>query len=417
MSPRFVSLLFLGWLGVISAAEDVPRWTTVDGHKLRAGFGGVNGERVALILDGKPIPVPMSRLSPASQEQVRQLTPSQASTPPLGRWEYHDEKSGRQVSVRETAPGMITVVIFGSSGGYVFRWEGSGSRSAVAPSDNGKKSKIGALLSFSQVVGEGGERGTLFTGNESANGSKLEIRFAEGERDPYDPGINGTYEQISTDKALALAKKQVKTASVALEQTLSTVPRNWPGTNRRAAGVWEDRWPGLRSDWVQLVFPAAGFVAPADGKWLEPHLDYWIAQLEATGLGWGLIAYSTFEQPAVEGWDGEYDDGYGGHVSLRGGAGGAVTFNLTCSRGRVDAPQSADLPGRIPSEAQGKEGGGVLTAVYTHDGTGLPEGAPSPMIRFRKYSHFLVVETEHAQPYTGTAWFGGVYRWYPVPAE
>jgi hypothetical protein len=415
MKIRFVSLLASVWFCLAALAAE-PRWVSVEGHKLRAGFAGVSGDRVNLILDGKPLPVLLSRLAPASREQAAQLKPEPAPVP-LHRWDYLDEISGRQVCVRETAPGLIEVVVFASSGGSFFRWAGSGSRSEDQPAGDGKKERGTTMLTFSQVVGEGGERGTLFSGLESANGSKLEIRFAEGESEPQDAGINGVYGRITADKALALSKKQFKTVSAALQELWRVAPRSWPGANRRVAGEWEARWPILRADWAELVFPAAGFVSPAEARVLEPHLDYWLALSEATGMGWGLIAYGGFEQPAIDGWAGEYDDGFGGHVSLREVTGGALSFALGCARGRGEDPQTAEFAGRIPVAGLAKQGGSQRTAVFVQETAGLPEGVLPMKISFRKFPHFLVVQTENAGPHTAPAWFDGVYRWSPAPVE
>lgn len=418
MTLRF--LLPLLFVPLSPAVGEEWRWSTVEGHKLQAGFGGVTGDRVSLLVAGKPLPVLRERLSPASREQAARLAADPVAAAPASPpvpWNYEDEASGRLVQVRETGPGLIEVVVFASPGGWFFRWAGSGSRAKVPAGGEGKKGRGETVLSFSQVTGEGGERGTLFTGLESASGSKLEIRFAEGEREPQDAGINGVYNRITADKALVLARKQYKTASAALDDFLRTAPRNWPGANRRAAGEWESRWPVLRADWTKLVFPAAGFVAASEARALEPHLDYWIGLMEATGMGLGWIAYTSFEQPAIDGWAGEYDDGFGGHVSLREVTGGALSFSLGCFRGRGEDPQTEEFTGRIPPEGVGKQGGGQLTAVFSQETAGLPEGVAPMKINFRKFPHFLVVQTENAGPQFGPAWFDGVYRWSPTPVE
>jgi hypothetical protein len=411
-------LRFLLCLPLALPAAETPRWTTVEGHRLRAEFAAMAGDRVGLWVDGKPLLVPLSRLSPASVEQAQQLArtppkPGPPSPPPApARTHFFDEATHRYVIVTGDESGPVAVTIFGSGAGYFFRWQGEGQRAAaVKPGERNRE----RMLSFSQIVGEGGERGTGFTGIDRE--SKLEIRFAEGERDPQDAGINGTYERISAEKAVALAKKELKEGAAALDQILRNAPRAWPGPDRRAAGEWEDRWPILRDRWVKLAFPPAAFVAPGDSKSLEPHLDFWIAQLEAAGTGYGLIAGSTFEEDAVEGWDGEYDDGFGGHVSLRGGADQSLSFSLSCYRGNSLEPETAELTGRIPAASVRRESGGVLTATHTHQPAEPLPGIPPVKLTFRKAAHFLIVETEDALAYTGSAWFDGVYRWYPVPVE
>ncbi len=58
------------------AKKDLPifmTWINSEGKKVRAGFGGLEGENVILKMpDGKLMPYPMSLLSPASQQQAKE---------------------------------------------------------------------------------------------------------------------------------------------------------------------------------------------------------------------------------------------------------------------------------------------------------------------------------------------------------
>ena len=362
MACARISLFIVFLAGLLNAADE-PKWITVEGYAMRASFVAVAGDRIGLLYEGKPLSVPLNRLSPASQEQARQLaqTAPKAAGPAAGpgaspsaatakRSYYFDPATFRHVVVTEGEANAVEVLFYGSTGGWFFRWEGDGLRKPAAGPKNRESE-----LRFSQVVGEGGERGTAFTGIDRE--SKLEIRFAEGEREPQDAGINGLYERISPEKAVTLAKKEFKTADEALEETLRSAPRNWPSGDRRMAGEWENRWPVLRANWVKLIFPPVAFAAPAETKMLEAYADYWIAHLEATGMGVGLIGGTVFEQPATETWDGEDDDGFGGHVSLRSAAERAMSFTLSCARGHGLEPESADLSGRIPGTSVRQEAG------------------------------------------------------------
>jgi hypothetical protein len=65
-------------------------WTSSEGKTIQAVFGGLSGENVTLIINGKPTLIPMARLALASRQQARKLaaegsttasTPAPASTP------------------------------------------------------------------------------------------------------------------------------------------------------------------------------------------------------------------------------------------------------------------------------------------------------------------------------------------------
>ena len=60
----------------MAAKKDLPpflTWINTEGKKVRAGFGGLEGENVVLKMpDGKLIPYPLAKLSPESQQLARE---------------------------------------------------------------------------------------------------------------------------------------------------------------------------------------------------------------------------------------------------------------------------------------------------------------------------------------------------------
>jgi len=313
---------------------------------------------------------------------------------------YYDEASFRHVMVTEGEKGAVSFVVRWSNPDYFTQWIGDGIR------------KEDELI-VSQITGEDTPRGTHFVGK--IRESKLEIAYVPGELEPQDAGINGNYSRISADKVLSLAKKEYKAADDHLDEILKTAPKTWPGADRRVLGPWKDRWPGLRENWVKLVFEPAALPA-SDRKALEGKTEYWIALMEATGLAQGFIAGTMFEKAAEPGWDGEYDDGFGGHVSLRRGADRSLILSMSYYRGSGMEPETSELTGRIPAASQAQEGD-VFTANYTHTPPELPTGTVPAKIKLRKAGHFLTVETQDAGRYVKRGWFDGVYRWGPVPVE
>jgi hypothetical protein len=333
-----------------------------------------------------------------------------AAAPPPAH--YFDDATGRHVSITESDFGKVSVVFRMTGPGNSYRWYGEGT----------KKEKE---ITFSQIVGEGQEAGTAFVAKVGE--SRLEVGYKPGQRMPVDNGINGEYRRITEDKRLGLAKKEASVADDTLANVLRVTPRAWSGESRSVAGDWKARWPDLRSRWMNLVLklppppPAPNSSAKpplgSDGKSsgaLAPTADYWITYVETTAMGIGFIN-GPLDKVVPPNWDGEYDDGFGGHVSLRLGADGDLRVSLTCARGPEGA--AGELFVKVAKSGLGKEKNGELTARHTHQDRELKAEEKQAVIKLRKAGHFVIVETENAQRYCGRAWFDGIYRWGPMPAE
>ncbi|OAI55720.1 hypothetical protein AYO49_05210 [Verrucomicrobiaceae bacterium SCGC AG-212-N21] len=369
---------------------------------------GTTGSRYA--------PAMISRLCPTLLLSLAICDSAHAAAPAVTY--YFDDTSGRHAKVTENDFGKVSVEFRMTAPGASVRWSGEGTR----------KDKE---LTFSPIVGEDQERGTVFLGKASE--SRLEVGYKPGQKMPVDNGINGEYRRISEDKRLSLAKKEAGVADEALAQALKTTPRNWPSESRSAAADWKGRWPDLRSRWLALVYkptapaptpsaaPAPTKTAPPFGtKAAEPvagapTADYWVAHVETTANGIGFIN-TPLDKTVPPNWDGEYDDGFGGHVSLRLGADGDLRVNLTCSRGAGEG-QTGELFLKISKAGLGKEKSGELTASHTHKDPELKPEDKQAVIKLRKTGHFVTVETQNAQRYCGRAWFDGIYRWGPIPTE
>jgi hypothetical protein len=328
---------------------------------------------------------------------------------------YFDESTNRQAIVTEGDFGKVTLVFrFVGGPGSFGRWYGDGNR---------KDSEI----TFTQTVGEDQERGTEFVAK--ATETKLEVAFKPKQRMPVDAGINGTYRHISEEKRMSLAKKESGVSDDALVLALRTAPKAWPSEDRAVAADWKSRWPDLRKRWMSLVFkPAPPPTSPTgkspfgatppfgtkSGDAGTPALsaDYWTALSETTGMGIAFI-----NQPldkTIPDTDGDYDDGFGGHVSLRTGSDGFLRFTLSCVRGAGDG-QTGEIIGKIAPAQVTKEKNGGFTATYTHNDAALKPEDKQATVKLHKSGHFLTVETQYADRYYGRAWFDGIYRWMPVP--
>lgn len=145
-------------------------------------------------------------------------------------------------------------------------------------------------------------------------------------------------------------------------------------------------------------------------------VNYWLKLAEATAL-----AYS-FMEPLPDGkgqesWDGDYNDGFGGGVSIRRAADGRLRVSLTCTR--VSELHGADVQGNVPAEAvKAAKGAEAATAETVFTEAELPENAKDVRVILKRKGGFLWVETERKQAPPGRlSWFDGIYRWAPVPVE
>ncbi|MFZ4763513.1 MAG: hypothetical protein ACOYMN_01065 [Roseimicrobium sp.] len=325
---------------------------------------------------------------------------------------YFDETTNRHLTVTHGDFDKISILIRFVGIGSSARWLGDGAR----------KDKE---ITFAQTVGEDQERGTFFIAKGGE--SKLEISFKPGQRMPQDAGINGVYRHITDEKRLSLAKKEFAAAEEALETALKTAPKSWPSEDRPVAGEWKNRWSELRKQWLRVSYKAPTPAAPAtaakpalgsranDGAPEERLPEYWVALSETTGMALGFLG-APLDKLIPQSWDGEYDDSFGGHVSIRVNRDGMLRFNLTCTRGSGDG-QTGDLSGKIAVSTIKKEKNGDFLGSYTHQDPELKPEDPPATVSLRKVGHFLFVETQHTERYRGRAWFDGIYRWSPVPKE
>lgn len=321
---------------------------------------------------------------------------------------FFDETTNRYVTLdfKDFKKVVITIRAAGSPGSSA-RWFGDGEK-------NDKE------ILFAQTVGAEQERGTYFIAKGGE--SKLEIGFKPGQKMPQDAGINGVYRHITEEKRFSLAKKEFETADDYLNALFKTTSKNWRSEDKPVIAEWRNRWPALRDKWMKIVYapPASTVESPkptvgginkgAETNTPDRQADYWIALTETTGM-----AINYFNQPVDKlispGWDGDYDDGFGGHVSLKLQQSGKLRINLSFSR--ANEGQTGEMGGEILSQniKEGKDK--ELTATFINADPEVTEEAQKAVVRIRRVGHFLFVETEKAGRYAARGWFDGIYRWMP----
>lgn len=322
---------------------------------------------------------------------------------------YFDEAGRRYLSIEtQTGNGVALTVRWAGDPGSASLWAGSGTRK-----EN--------LTVFAAVVAEDQDRGAFFIAKGGE--SKLEVSFRPGQKMPQDPGVLGVYRHISQEKLTQLMKKEFQAAEDRLADTLKNASRKWSGADKAVAGDWKARWPALRERWMKIAYlppstaatPKSAAILPTSAQGKEaagPEKDsnYWLKLAQATALGYYFMQ-QTPELRSAGAWDGEYDDGFGGHVSIRRSKDGKLRVTLSCTRG--GELQGTDLSGSIPAEAvHEKDGESTAESVFIEG-----EDQRQTQVRLRRKGGFLWVEATAKQAANSAAWLDGVYRWSPVPQE
>ena len=329
---------------------------------------------------------------------------------PLTTTYFYDEESMRYLTLRQTsATGVEVLMRWASEPGSTGIWTGQGNRK-----DN--------LLTFAALVDEGQDRGSYFIAKGGE--SKMEILFKPGQKMPQDPGILGIYRRVSDEKRLQLARKESQAADERLGAALKEASHTWSGVDKTVPADWKARWPALLGRWMRIAYqptelvkakpaPPSAAGAGKDAATPEKDVNYWLKHAQATAAAYGFM-----QQPPVlksSSWDGEYDDGFGGHVSIRRAKDGKLRVNLNCTR--VNENQGADLAGQIPPEAvTSKNDETTAAAVFIE--TDVPEAAKEVSITLKRKGSFLWVEAKRkATPPGSLSWFDGIYSWSEVPKE
>ncbi|CAN5908487.1 hypothetical protein BH11VER1_BH11VER1_36900 [soil metagenome] len=324
---------------------------------------------------------------------------------------FYDESTNRYVTLDFSDFKKVKITFrFTGSPGASSRWFGDGE----------KKDKE---ISFAQTVGEEGERGTYFIAKGGE--SKLEIGFKPGQATPQDAGINGVYRHITEEKRLSLAKKEADAAVDYMNTLFKTAAKGWSSEDKPVIADWRNQWPALQNKWMKLTYlppvksavtppkPAIGGInKPGEVQGPEKQADYWIAMVETTGLAINFFNQQN-DKLISPGWDGDYDDGFGGHVSLKLQSSGKLRINLNFSR--AGDAQTGEMGGEILPENIKSAKDRELSATFINADAEVADAAQQARVTIRRVGHYLYVATEKIERYTARGWFDGIYRWMPPP--
>ncbi|MFM2169582.1 MAG: hypothetical protein RIS79_3953 [Verrucomicrobiota bacterium] len=302
---------------------------------------------------------------------------------------YYDEPGRRFLMLTTNGNRVELRVRFAYDPGSMGVWDGNGEK------------RDGGMVFAATVPEEGMDRGPFFTGK--LNDTKVVIDFRTEKPDQPDPGIRGEFRKISEEKRLQLAKKEFKAAEDRLDLAWKNASRDGNSADKAIVPEWKVWWPKLREMWLKVA------AQPSD----EKNTDHWQKAAQVT-----MLAYSFNEQRVDPkhsgGWEGEYDDGFGGHVSIRMVKDGKLRVTMTCTRG--NEAQGTDLSFDVPAEAQKEKGGERTATAFARPAMAeTPEAPKSHRLMLRRKGGGLCVAVIRQGNATSSAWLDGIYRWYPVP--
>lgn len=325
---------------------------------------------------------------------------------------YYDEVGFRHLTLQTLSGSQVEVRLrWASDPGGSGVWLGQGMR------------KEGQIV-FAAVVEEGQDRGAYFVAKGEG---KLEVEYKPGQKMPQDPGILGAYRRVSDEKRLQLTRKEFQAAEDRLATTIKIARTTWPSEDKGMAADWKTRWPALRERWMKIAYqpPAPAMSGPKpplmpsstkEKPVAETDVDYWLKLAQATAMGYYFMQQVP-DGKSLEAWPGDYNDGFGGSVSIRKSQDGKLRVSLSCTR--VSELQGADLQGTVPPEAvKAKKGAEPATAEAVFEEPNVVEAAKDVRVTLKRKGAFLWVETQRKQEPAGRrAWFDGIYVWMPVPVE
>ena len=356
----------------------------------------------------------MSPLLPCLAAALASLTLMAADAVPEGK--YYDDKGMRYLTLAKGGFDSTRLTV----------------RMAAEPGSNavwtGLGQKKDRYLVFAQEVEEGADRGTFFLANVSE--SKVDIIFKPGQQKAQDPGILGTYHRATDQKMQGLARKESQAAATKLQTDLRDAQKKWASADHTALTVWKEQWPMMRDRWMELstgpkkpgaakpgaAKPAVTTPPPAStaGAPGDKPAEYWFKLAQANMFGYVFVG--TLPDPKTgTGWDGEYDDFAGGHVSITTMRDGGLHVTLTLARD--DGNQTGTIDTLVKASDVVKDKNGNLSASYTTTDPEVKDPAGQAKIQLTKLGHYLHVEAQQTQHFSARAWFDGIYRGGPVPKE
>ncbi len=325
---------------------------------------------------------------------------------------FLDEAGTRFITIETFESGKVAVSFrsVGGPGSYG-RWLGTGEQMPKG-------------LEFSRKVEDDAAAGPVYlaTGGQS----RLAVKLKPGQAGIQDAGLSGVYHHISDEKVASLAKKDYDAAEKKLDEAIKAASHKAPADDKPTYAEWKKAWPALRDRIVALsgaktptsktppgsTKPLSEQQTPAVSA--EKQASYWIERAEATGRAISFIGPGV-PMGLKPGWEGNYDDGFGGSIEIFVVTNGDARFNLNAARGPEGA--GGNIEGRVPADTIKTAKDGASTGEFRDNNKALNDGKPQTLLHFRRTGHFLIIESQYAERYSRRGWFDGIFMKRPPPKD
>jgi hypothetical protein len=340
-------------------------------------------------------------------------TPAPATLPPPAT--FQDDPGTRFITVEWHEGGKVKFALrtVGAPGQYG-HWAGDGDQT-----DKG--------IVFAQTVEEG-DRGAFYiaTGGQG----RLVVKLKPGQAGVQDGGLVGTYHHITDEKLASILKKDSELAEKKVDEAVKAASRKLAAEDKPALAEWKKRWPDLRARLTVNAgkpTPKPGAAAPPQPPPTPPavgqpatttpsakdQIAYYMALAETSGSAAAFVAQPL--PPGVKpGWEGVYDDGFGGSLDVQQLKSGRVKFIINTSRlgGSATGTMEESVP---PETVKDNPTGSEGTADYTDKNPEVKDPTQQTRLHFHRIGHYIIVESQYAERYANRGWFDGVYAKRPTP--
>ena len=263
---------------------------------------------------------------------------------------------------------------------------------------------------------DGEEKGLEYLASISQSKVTVKINAVKGK--PQEGELVGVYHRVSDEKITAFARKDSEASDKKMDEALKLAAKNAAVVDKPALAEWKRRWPDLR---IKLssrkVKPDLNAMNPAViakaqlGQSKPAHAEkttaHWMALAEASAAGMAFIG-QKLPSGVAAGWDGEYDDGFGGSLTLKLQKSGELEFSFRCTR-EADSEEgyyAGKCPANLVKEI---DGGKEATAEFNDKNEEVKDSAQKTHVQFQRLGRAVLVEIEYPRSFMNRAWVDGIY--------